>query len=112
MPCRVDDHEHAQRPSRAIDKANEQYEKLKAEADNVTRMLCSLMTFLENNHSGFDFTANVEGLAKWWEAHKEVDRKREAKEIKEVIEGLSLEQLTLMKKHMQNLGYKIGVSIK
>lgn len=57
MPCRVDE-PYEQRPSRPS-AANEQYDKLKAEADSVTRMLCSLMTFLENNHSGFDFAANV-----------------------------------------------------
>ena len=65
---------------------------MKKEADNVTRLLCSVLRKLEkaSNSMEFEHIVNVtEGLKNWWESHKEIDRKRIEQEVKKAEESLS-----------------------
>jgi len=53
----------------------------KERLDLVTRLLCSLCKRIESQgHGGDDLITMDAELAEWWEQHKELDRKREAKE--------------------------------
>jgi len=102
MPCRTDDDSYS-RPNHS----DAQYNALKKEADNVTRMLCSVMTELEkystpNTIRSFE---NIDGLKSWWEHHKEIDRKRIAKEVQDAekaLGNLSKEAIALLVQKLQN----------
>ncbi len=47
---------------------------------NLTRMLCGLCELVESTSSNefHNIVDHIPGLAKWWDEHKEADRKREA----------------------------------
>jgi hypothetical protein len=67
MPCRSDDYPAG--PTQA--------ELYKKEADKVTDLLCSFCEMVER---AGDLTLMPSKVRDWWEAHKELDRKRRAKE--------------------------------
>ena len=50
--------------------------RMKNEMDKVTRLLCGVMTFLEDNDILDEVIADNPELEKWWEEHKALDRKR------------------------------------
>lgn len=54
---------------------------LKQKLDNVTRLLCTVMTYLDNVDSYFVLD-EVLGLRSWWEEHKENDKKRVIDDLK------------------------------
>lgn len=113
MPCRTDDiydprdTRHYPNNVQTSDIPQSQYNKLKKEADDVTRMLCSVMGMFEK----MNFPAalqpdlrTIEGLNQWWEHHKEVDRKRIEKEVAEAeksLSGLSEEAKVLLIQKLQ-----------
>lgn len=77
MPCRCDDYPPV--PTQA--------DMYKKEADKVTELLCSFCEMVERATQLDDGCMRVGDLTlmpskvrDWWEAHKEVDRKRREKE--------------------------------
>lgn len=51
----------------------------KMKLDNVTRLLCELMTQIDGKTASQHLNLSPE-LVRWWEAHKETDRKRKEAE--------------------------------
>lgn len=98
MPCRTDDFQYNNYSASSV--TTTKYNQLKTEADNVTRLLCSVMSKLEKTQDpAFTSLKTIDGLTKWWEQHKEVDRKRIEKEVedaKRAINGLSEEAVQLL----------------
>lgn len=62
MPCRVDTTEMDRKELR----------ELRAELDNVTRMLCELYS----QTLGLSRHSVIEGLAEWWAEHQDADARR------------------------------------
>lgn len=89
MPCRTDDcYDSRNYPSGVT---QDKYDKLKKEADNVTRLLCSVMGTLDRiDHIKIisEKINKIDGLKEWWDHHKEIDRKRIEKEVDEAIQSL------------------------
>lgn len=50
--------------------------RMKNEMDKVTRLLCGVMTFLEDNDILDEIISDNPELEEWWEEHKKLDRKR------------------------------------
>lgn len=87
MPCRTDDSYNQQLGS-LVPIAD--YEKLKREADTVTRLLCSIMKLLEKNDGSASVSelSSIDGLTNWWRNHKESDRRRIEKEVESAVASL------------------------
>lgn len=84
MPCRMDDMPSSPSPDLAKENA-----KLKKTCDKLTRLLCEACEMHESPSHDLVFSKELE---KWWENHKEVDTKRQAKEnIKNQIARLQKE---------------------
>ncbi len=62
----------------------EESQKLKAELDKTTRLLCEVMTGLENEgwspEEVADITKDSPDLQAWWAEHKKLDEARKAEE--------------------------------
>jgi hypothetical protein len=85
MPCRDsawDDHEFHQEEKKKIDK--------------LTRMLCELLTFYENEGKVY---LTIE-MKEWWEAHKRLDLQRIAHEerMKQQEKARDIKTITELKK--------------
>lgn len=78
MPCRMDD-----MPSDA-DLLGQENEFLRKEGDKVTRMLCEVMTEIDEefSKSGLEPIGRSAELRTWWEKHKAIDEKRKSDEQK------------------------------
>lgn len=104
MPCRSDDSMYRMDTVNSVTKST--YDSLKKETDNVTRLLCSVLTLLEKHDFSSELSrdlTHVEGLREWWENHKEVDRRRIEKEVnkaKKTLESLSPEAKNLLAKQL------------
>ena len=64
------------------------FNKLRDELDDVTRMLCGVMTILEREGNSFVVKNQVPGLPEWWEKHKKSDTKRRIAELQAEIDKL------------------------
>ena len=65
------------------------FNKLRAELDDVTRMLCGVMTVLERERVKYEnLYPEVPGLKEWWAKHKKSDAKRKIAELEAEIERL------------------------
>ena len=73
MPCR----HYSDEEERSL--AEEQARKYKEKLDNVTRLLCGVMSMTKdgNHRSQNEFLYGVPGLREWWEQHQKDDEKRE-----------------------------------
>lgn len=113
MPCRTDDiynprdSRHYPNNAQNSDISQSQYNKLKKEADTVTRLLCSVLRALDKNDYPMTLTmdlSNITDLKEWWEEHQKVDRKRIEKEVAEAeksLSGLSEEAKALLIQKLQ-----------
>lgn len=108
MPCRTDDtyiNTDARHYPSGVSDAK--YNALKKEADNVTRLLCSVMRVIEKSDYAIakvERLSSIDGLKDWWEEHQEIDRKRIEKEVKdaaEMLKDLSPEARELLARELQ-----------
>jgi hypothetical protein len=56
---------------------------LRKQLDEVTRLLCGVLTIVEKDSIMLSVRGMVPGLPEWWDEHKEADRKRLEKEAQE-----------------------------
>jgi hypothetical protein len=56
---------------------------LRKQLDEVTRLLCGVLTIVEKDSIMLSVRGMVPGLPEWWDKHKEADRKRLEKEAQE-----------------------------
>jgi hypothetical protein len=103
MPCR--DYE-----SDSWDYSSEN-RKLKDRADKLARIACKAMTALEENGIEDFLVLKDEEVREWWAAHKEADRRAEAKRLeKERRERVKAEALAkLSTEERELLGLSSGV---
>lgn len=84
--------------------SDDQYNELKKEADNVTRLLCSVMRVLDKHDNIVVINQkiiDIDGLSEWWKKHKVIDQKRIEKEVQEVLKNLSPEAKELLAQQLQ-----------
>lgn len=77
MPCMSYD------TSWASHTTNHEVKALKAEADKLARIACRALAELEKMDSDADILHKDSELTRWWDAHKQADAARMAKEQKE-----------------------------
>ena len=65
MPCQYDLYDR-------VSISQTEYDRLKGDLDDLTRMLCELCGYLEKNN----FEINLTDIKEWWEEHKKKDELR------------------------------------
>lgn len=80
--------------------------------DNVTAMLCALLTFMENDgyclESLLDsacYNADCSNIGDWWKAHKKAN-------VRRLIDGMSLNELQAMRLHFRGEGQTMAKTQK
>lgn len=96
----------------------EDLNKRQRKIDSLTRMLCGVLTQLEelnfDDEKGQSIITEVKGLYKWWETHKELDARRRKQEqvaneekkkkrrnIRSAVKKLTAVELDALKEHLK-----------
>jgi len=92
-----------------MDEVDRNYnQNTKEKLDKVTRLLCSVMTYLTPNDRKYLYSQSFgPELKKWWDSHQEQDRKRtreeSIKKAKEEFKKKTLAKLTKEEKKILGL---------
>ena len=101
MPCQ------SYESSWANDSSSSEVRRLKKEADKLARIACAALTELERVGKAEFLVLKNEELRDWWEAHKEADRKEQARvaelERRERVKKEALDRLTQEEKELLGL---------
>lgn len=101
MPCQ------SYESSWANDSNDREVRRLKAEADKLARIACKALTVLEENGVGDFLLLKDDEVADWWSAHKEADRKEQARlaelERRERVKAEALARLSTEEKELLGL---------
>ena len=91
----------------ANDSSNSEVKRLKKEADKLARIACKAMTQLEKSGRADFILIEDEEIREWWAAHKEADRKEQARvaelERKERVKAEALARLSDEEKELLGL---------
>ena len=104
MPCQSYD------SSWANDSNDREVRKIKKEADKLARIACAALTELEENGIAEVLLLKNDELREWWAAHKEADRKEQArlaeKERRARVKEEALARLSEEEKELLGLSRK------